>query len=192
MTPEEQATLGSKLDPHPLDAYQSAEPNEPVFTLQGGDPLAAPLVILWARLARARCGLGFEPQATIDWLSSVVARHQVEAGNKREDLLRRSTEAEMVCWAMEAFHKGHHAEPEDATQPTLVGLKLDLHDYRIYCANRISSAFSELNEMMDELDKLNPGDPVIESISNEIINLRTLFNEIEPRPGRKLDNVDEW
>jgi hypothetical protein len=40
----------------PLDAYATAKPDEPTFTLQGGDPLAGPLVRTWAFLARRRAG----------------------------------------------------------------------------------------------------------------------------------------
>jgi len=184
--------IGSKLIPSPLDAYVSAEPDEPVFTLQGGDPLAGPLVIMWARLARARCGLGFEPEASLHWMDKVFRDYQVTASNEREDLLRRATEAETICWAMSAYRKGQTQQIVDDEEQRSVAARLDLHDYKIYCANRISNAFSEMNDMMSELDKLDPDNPVIESIRNEIVSLRTLFNEVEPRPGRKLDNVDSW
>jgi hypothetical protein len=192
MTEKTELPLGSKLEPSPLDAYVSAEPNEPVFTLQGGDVLGAPLVIMWARLARALCGLGFEPIATYDWLDSIVKNHQVEKDEDKENLLRRATEAEQVAWAMGNYRKGHNVEAADA-QPVLVELKLDLHDYRIYCANRLSNAFSEMNDMIEQLDKLGLEDEdVIPSIKNEIVALRMLFNKVEPRPGRKLDNVWKW
>jgi hypothetical protein len=192
MSDDPELPLGSKLEPSPLDAYISAAPDEPTFTLQGGDPLAAPLVVLWARLARARCGLGFEPEATMHWLDKVFRDTQVFKSNEREDLLRRATEAEMVCWAMTAYMKGHKAETRESAEIKPVEARLDLHDYKIYCANRISNAFSEMNDMMSQLDMLDPDNPVIESIRNEIVSLRTLFNEVEPRPGRKLDNVHSW
>jgi len=185
--------IGSKLVPSPLDAYASAEPDEPIFTLQGGDPLAAPLVILWARLARARCGLGFEPEATMTWLDRIFRDTQVYKSNERDDLLRRATESEAISWAMVNYRQGQRTQvTEAADQPGLVELKLDLHDYKIYCANRISNAFSEMNDMIEQLSKLDPDNPVIESIFNEIVALRNLFNEIEPRPGRKLENVHSW
>lgn len=192
MNEEPELPLGSKLDPSPLDAYVTAEPDEPIFTLQGGDPLSGPLVILWARLARARCGLGFEPEASLAWMHTVFKDNQVLKSAERDDLLRRATEAEAICWSMTAYRKGQVTQAADDEVQRNVAARLDLHDYKIYCANRISNAFSELNEMMSELDKLDPDNPVIESIHNEIVSLRTLFNEIEPRPGRKLDNVERW
>lgn len=45
--------MGTKLNPGQFDCYAKAEPNEPYFTLVGRDPLAGPLVELWAHL-RAR------------------------------------------------------------------------------------------------------------------------------------------
>lgn len=184
--------IGSKLVPSPLDAYVTAEPDEPVFTLQGGDPLAAPLVIMWARLARARCGLGFQPIATYDWLDKIIDENQVEGDAARDDLLVRATESETVAWAMQSYIKGQLTMHVETAEIKPVEHRLDLHDYKIYCANRISNAFSEMNDMMSQLDILDPDNPVIESIRNEIVALRSLFNEVEPRPGRKLDNVERW
>lgn len=189
---EPELPLGSKLDPSPLDAYVTAEPDEPVFTLQGGDPLAGPLVMLWARLARARCGLGFEPEASIEWATAIFKDNQAFKSAERDDLLRRATEAEQICWAMTAYRKGQREQVAEDNAQRNVETRLDLHDYKIYCANRISNAFSELNDMMSQLDILDPDNPVIESIRNEIVALRSLFNEVEPRPGRKLDNVERW
>jgi len=183
---------GSKLDPSPLDAYATAEPNEPIFTLQGGDVLAGPLVIMWARLARARCGLGFEPIATFDWLHDIVKNHQVEKQGEIANLLFRATEAEQVAWAMGNYRKGHAFEEAEAAVPK-VEARLDLHDYRIHCASRISNAFSEMADMIDKLIELGFDDgEVIASLKNHIVALRILYNDVEPRPGMRIENVWKW
>jgi len=184
--------IGSKLVPSALDAYVSAEPDEPVFTLQGGDPLAPPLVIMWARLARARCGLGFEPEATLDNIARIIRENQVETENEANDLLKRATEAEQVSWSMSAYAKGQLTlDLEADIKP--VELRLDLHDYRIYCANRLANAFSEMTDMIEQLGKLGYDDEdTIASIKNEVLALRLLFNAVEPRPGRRLSNAFKW
>jgi len=185
-------TKGSKLDPSPLDAYVTAEPNEPVFTLQGGDVLAGPLVIMWARLARARCGLGFEPIATFDWLHDIVKNHQVEKQGEISDLLFRATEAEQVAWAMGNYRKGHAFEETEAAVPK-VEARLDLHDYLIHAASRISNAFSELADMIEPLEKLGiTNAEIIPALKNEILALRLLYNVVEPRPLMRIENVYKW
>ncbi len=191
---EPELPLGSKMELSPLDAYVSAEPNEPVFTLQGGDPLAGPLVILWARLARARCGLGYEPEATENWIEAVLRDNQVETDNEQENLLRRATSAEQIAWAMGHYRKGNLGQLLDAdNEPVPVTTRLDLHDYRIYCASRLSNAFSEMNDMIEQLQQFDFDNPaILQSIHNEIVSLRELFNMVEPRPGRKLSNVNQW
>ena len=55
--------MSTKDEPGPLDGLLTAKPGEPIFTLQGGDPLAAPLVREWARQARERAHSGEVPDA---------------------------------------------------------------------------------------------------------------------------------
>jgi hypothetical protein len=93
----------------PLDAYATAKPDEPVFTLQGGDPLAAPLVRLWAQLARLRTGLGkgLWPPSFTD-AENAVLNHDVSHDEKESaNLLLRATAAEEVSWAMDAYVNGN-------------------------------------------------------------------------------------
>ena len=42
--------MGTKNNPGQYDCYAAAEPNEPLFTLLGRDPMGAALVQLWALL----------------------------------------------------------------------------------------------------------------------------------------------
>ena len=43
--------LGTKNDPGKFDCYHKAAPDEPMFVLLARDPLAAPLVRIWAARA---------------------------------------------------------------------------------------------------------------------------------------------
>ncbi len=42
--------MGTKNNPGKFDCYANAEPDEPMFILLGRDPLAGPLVEIWAHL----------------------------------------------------------------------------------------------------------------------------------------------
>jgi hypothetical protein len=167
---------GSKKEPSALDAYRTAEPDEPVFTLQGGDVLAHETLKFYIENRR---------RAAVDLPHS---RH-------RENELKRCTEAEEVLWAMKSYFKGerqtlHNVETESRLAEAEA---LDLHTYRVYCAGRLSNAFSEMNEMVGKLRTLGWDDgSVLNSLHNEIVALRALFNEIEPRPGMRIDNVHNW
>src|SRR5205085_1542980 len=110
----------------PLDAYVTAKPDEPTFTLQGGDPLAEPLVQLWAHLARVRTGL---LTGDADWIYPALkaACHPDSdlSGNEREvnNLLLRATAAEEVSWAMRDYCRGNtssgKASPEIPAENSL-------------------------------------------------------------------------
>lgn len=81
--------------PGPFDGLESAKPDEPVFTLQGGDPLASGLVKQWAHERRAE---------TARKLTAVgITEAEVEA--LKEDL-RRCSQAEEIAWAMDEYRRG--------------------------------------------------------------------------------------
>ncbi|RPJ86301.1 MAG: hypothetical protein EHM18_06935 [Acidobacteria bacterium] len=180
--------VGSKDNPSPLDAYQTAAPDEPIFTLQGGDPVSELLVLFWVELARARCGLAFDPLDTCNKLARVIRESQVKDDADRNNLLTRATEAEQVAWSMKDYKLGRPSEAKgEDVKP--VEYRLDLHDYRIYAAGRVSSAFSELHEAAEKLEQLGyPQKRTLAKIHTEIGRLRTLYNELEPRPGMQLRN----
>lgn len=51
--------MGTKNNPGKFDCFSRAEPDEPVFTLLGRDPVASALVEMWAT---AREALGEDPE----------------------------------------------------------------------------------------------------------------------------------
>lgn len=174
----------------PLDAYPTAKPDEPTFTLQGGDPLAAPLVGLWARLARALCGMDIEPSATMLNLDRIIAQYQI-SDNEREidDLLTRATAAEQVMWSMEAYLKSGGSDAEAEAKPAGensldTAARLDLHDWRVRYASTVSGMAGTLNDM--RLDLLQRGFLVAEDENDNIMQatslvLQQIFKALEPR-----------
>jgi hypothetical protein len=138
-------TEATKTTPAPLDAYETAKPNEPVFTLQGGDPLAAPLVRLWALLARVRANT---IRGDSEWiypplesaLRSIVEHDPRECDN----LLLRATQAEVVSWEMDSYAKGEESEAEVKRLEMDEFTKLDVYDIRRRFASAISSFASDV------------------------------------------------
>ena len=100
--------IPTKEEPGPFDGMENAKPGEPVFTLQGGDPLAAPLVQLWADAARKRAGVGAGNSTVLagDLTKLIRAACEQVGDHKREELLLRATEAEAISWEMDAYRKG--------------------------------------------------------------------------------------
>lgn len=72
------------------DAIETLKPGEPVFPLQGGDPLAPLCVMIWA------------------WKARRLARTMDEAEQAKDiaRLLRKASAAEEVAWAMRDYQKG--------------------------------------------------------------------------------------
>lgn len=77
-----------------LDAYPTAAPGEPTFTLQGGDPFAPACVLEWAKRARA------------------FALTLPEDDPRQDELLLRATSAEQVAWEMQAYQRGEASDSD--------------------------------------------------------------------------------
>lgn len=170
----------------PLDAYATAKPDEPVFTLQGGDPLAAPLVRLWAFFARRRAMAVRIEQETFGELIEAAIGHTVEHDDReKQSLLVRATAAEEVSWAMDAYAKGQvdADKPSEAADTHLDELaRIDLHDLRVRLASRLSNHRCELIEMQEELRKREFTDLIlIEQLDTVADALQLLQHDMEPR-----------
>lgn len=168
----------------PLDAYVTAKPAEPTFTLQGGDPLAAPLVETWADFARMQAGVLSSEAATAAFMRLCVAAKNNKPDNDRdtEALLIRATAAEEVSWNMQAYFKGQNfAETVHDTGPDEKA-RIDLHDYRVHAASRLRNAEGELVEIRGNLKALGfENEPVYRVLEEAFSLLRSVADDIEPR-----------
>jgi hypothetical protein len=77
------------------DAIETLKPGEPVFPLQGGDPLAPFCVIIWAWKAR-KLARTLDPD---------------KDAKEIERLLRKASAAEEVAWAMRDYQRGGDLPP---------------------------------------------------------------------------------
>lgn len=186
-------TEATKENPAPLDAFETAKPDEPIFTLQGGDPLAAPLVRLWSYLARVRTGI-VTPKgltAIVDNMITVTREHCLEHDEREQsNLLVRATAAEEVSWIMDDYIKGapdevtkpSHAVTVDVDEPA----RIDLHDYRVRSVQKISDIVFHLTEIQSELAKRGfTGDGTLPAMQQIAWQLRNISDKIEPRRTMK-------
>jgi hypothetical protein len=172
----------------PLDAYATAKPDEPVWTAQGGDPLAPPLLRLWALMARVRAGEPFAG-SLVQWAEGVkeVAEHHSVADDEREaaNLLVRATATEEISWAMDEYARGHHSvdQPTEAQDTHLSELqRIDLHELKIKVAQKLSAYHSEMSELRTALKAAGFEDiGVLTAMGVVTGDLRVLSDRIEPR-----------
>lgn len=90
--------MGTKNNPNPNDCYTKAEPDEPMFTLLGRDPVAAFVIRCWVSLRRLVCGdepALFEEalscaKACEDWAKKLGKGDRIE---KAHDVSRKWSEA---------------------------------------------------------------------------------------------------
>src|SRR3982750_1163012 len=92
----------------PLDAYVTAKPNEPTWTVQGGDPLGGPLLRIWAVFARIQAGVIPEQGTEFVYEQILKAANNNPPENERErdELLIRATKTEEVSWSMDTYRSG--------------------------------------------------------------------------------------
>lgn len=145
-------TEATKSSPAPLDAYETAKPLEPIWTVQGGDPLGAPLLRIWAHFARIQAGV--ITSGTLDsWFEQILRAandHPPKNDNEREDFLNRATQTESISWRMDAYLRGEDREAVVVKHQTAME-RMDIHDARRKCAERISAALSEIEDFREIL-----------------------------------------
>ncbi len=175
----------SKENPAPLDAYETAKPDEPIFVLQGGDPLAAPLVRIWAYLTRVRAGLSGDAtmiDAPIYVAKTTAVDHDKAASR---DLLVRATAAEQVSWYMDGYRRGEINLAAEVHEQAALD-KLDIHDIRRKCASTISSFRAELNDFRLELidrDWLEQNNELDNAMQGTILALHSIMEKVEIKRG---------
>ena len=183
-------TEASKLSPAPLDAYETAKPDEPIFRLQGGDPLAAPLVRIWAYLARVRAGLPGDV-SMIDAPVFVAKTTAVTHDPKEcENLLVRATAAEQISWHMDGYRRGEILSPTDVASVDELQ-KLDIFDIRRRMSSAIHNHKAQLLDYLDHLvalgfteNNVEADDKIAFTVSRAIRCLETLDELIEIRRER--------
>lgn len=174
----------------PLDAYATAKPDEPTFTLQGGDPLAAPLVRLWALFAREAAGV---PDPDLRDLINSTKIERVSTERERQELLKRATLAEEVSWNMDAYLKGQlgaSEEGEISGEKLSVDDRLDLFDVRVRAAVEIANMIAVSKELHETLKAKNFEDNLAYAYLKSIFSmLQRTFNLVEPRRKMHISNV---
>lgn len=150
--------MAEELPPAPLDAYATAKPDEPTWTVQGGDPLGGPLLLVWAHFARIQAGVVQQGIADNIFYKLLYAANNnpPENDREREALLIRATQTEEVSWDMDAYRAGHTAA-EGLKTPAENSLdektRLDLHDFRVRSAQKINGMVYDLMEMAEYFSK---------------------------------------
>lgn len=109
--------METKRNPSPFDCYDKADPDEPMFVLLGRDPLAGPLVALWAQ-ARARMRPGGKVDAAREcgvhmhnWCSRVARRQPASASDILTDEMLKDE------LRLRGYHVASPALPEWRDEP---------------------------------------------------------------------------
>lgn len=175
-------TEASKINPAPLDAYETAKPDEPIFTLQGGDPLSAPLVRQWAYLARIRAGQPSNQSWINDLLFVAQSTNVAHDPDACRNLLIRATEAEQVSWHMDGYRRGEMELAKEIRTNELD--RLDIYDTRRRAASFISNFISEFNDFLEKLREYKFVSEELDNITAEAFALLiSIHAEIEIRRG---------
>lgn len=177
------------------DAHETAKPNEPTFTVQGGDPAGPLTVQFWADYARALA------RSLLDGTTIKRPRYEFvttdvpdefepsEAAKVAADvLLRKATAAEQVGWAMKAYQRGEFDETE-APAPAAPGddatATVEGRASLIKQASRLNNAVGIIKDAEEAL--LAMGDrEVSEHLLGLIDDLKTVAGVVDPRkPGER-------
>lgn len=162
--------VSTKDKPGDYDAFETAKPGEPIFTVQGGDPLGPLTVMFWA------------------WKARQLAR-TLDSDKERDFMLRKATAAEEVAWAMREYQKGEVAQPGvranyadtgPAEAPDL-GDKIKERAALISGVGSLNNAVAiakTVEEILAQMD-VHPGAQA--TILNGIEELRDAAAQIEPR-----------
>jgi hypothetical protein len=164
--------ISTKDKPGDYDAIETAKPDEPLFAIQGGDPLGPKTVQFWADEARK------------------LAR-ETDDEKERDRLLRKASMAEEVVWAMKDYQAGVEAVPGVRSNyaddgPTLPGDPTDRIKTRaalIAGVGRLNNAIGIAKEVEETLAKIEQHPEAQAVILNGIDELKDAAALIEPRRG---------
>ena len=179
------------IPPAPLDAYSTAAPNEPTWTVQGGDPLGAPLLRIWAHFARIQAGAipanGIE--GILEHILKAAQSNRPDVEREAQGLLIRASATEDISWDMDAYRAGAVVaeQPKIPAENSPAELeRIDLHDRRVRLTQSINNIIAELTEGRQDL--LQRGgffcgehDPLDEQWLSVILALKQISAAVEPR-----------
>lgn len=178
-----------------FDALETAKPDEPIFVVQGGDPLGPPTVQKWADLARERARDVIDGKLA-DWEpTDAHPTYEPSEADQREAerLLRKATNAEEVSWAMKAYQRGEK-EPEgdgratynDTAGPILDEDQLDRaakRKARIAFAGQLNNAVALAFSVLEGLTKIDECPEALALLNQAGANLKLAAELVEPRRG---------
>lgn len=162
--------ISTKDKPGDYDAIETLKPGEPVFPVQGGDPLGPATVQFWADGARK------------------MAR-ETEDEKKRETLLRKASMAEEVAWAMKDYQSGQEpvagVRSNYADEGVSVGGELTdrikIRRALIESVGTLHNAIGIAKTVEEALATLGLHEPEQAAILNAIDQLKAVAASIEPR-----------
>lgn len=181
----------TKEVPGPLDGMETAKPGEPVFTLQGGDPLGARLVRLWAFGARVRAGIVQVEKWTGDAVFNEfldAAKGAIAHDKKKDELLVRATEAESISWDMDRYRRNEPAQVEEKITEGYGGYepdeslveKMTENRERLETGRRVSNATGELFEAAEIARKYGLEDDAV-ALLRTVELLKGIGDRIRPQ-----------
>jgi hypothetical protein len=174
----------TKSNPAPLDAFETAKPYEPIWTVQGGDPLGAPLLRIWAIFARIQADIIPEQGSEAIYSEILRAARENIPDDKRnrEDLLVRATQTEEISWTFDEYRKGIASYEITEQKPATALDQLDIYDLRRRCASLISSFASELNEYRWKLKEYNfLTEEIDNAVEGTLLALKSVREQIDIR-----------
>lgn len=165
--------ISTKDKPGDYDAIETAKPDEPLFAIQGGDPLGPKTVLYWANEAR-------ELAKTAD-------------EKDRERLLRKASMAEEVAWVMQEYQRGIEPVPgvrsnyadEGVTLPVVPTDQIKIRAALIAGVGRLNNAVGIAKDVEEALAGLGVHEPEQAAILNAIDQLKAIAASIEPRRGNE-------
>jgi hypothetical protein len=174
------------------DAWLTADPNEPTWTVQGGDPVGPSLLQLWAQLARIRaseptCRLAEE---VVTDSIRVAMDNRAETKAERIELLKRATRTEEISWDMKEFQKGDSGATGVKTSAGISVTEndmLDLWDAQTRACVTLSQMRGELRSAVELLKgKSYSDDAAFANLALLDEMLIATYNLIQFREDRKL------
>lgn len=160
--------ISTRDKPGDYDAIETLKPGEPVFPVQGGDPIGPATVLFWADEARK------------------MARRSSDAALAAK-LFRKAAMAEEVAWAMQAYQRGDEVPAErralygsDAASLAQIAA-VDVRRSMINIVGLLNNALSVANDCATQLGKLQQQPEAEVKIHEAVALLREAVLTVEPR-----------